>query len=157
MEPQTFADAEGGVPFLCLSGDIQLLPAYGGISSSPHLLFYSFSQLLNFSSTHRLICSSCICYEDEVLFISALIQFIDNRSKIIMKYRNLFQQQWYTQNLVDAFNADEALWDELEARRKLRRTLCSLTEEEYKALDLLEFESMRPPDDCIGKPLRSKE
>ena len=67
-----------------------------------------------------------------------------------MKYCNLFQQQWYTQNLVDAFNANEALWDELEARRILRRTLYSLTEEEYKVLDLLEFEAMRRPDDCIG-------
>jgi len=74
-----------------------------------------------------------------------------------MKYCNLFQQQWYTQNLVDAFNADEVLWDELEAQRKVHRTLCSLTEEEYKALDLLEFEAMRPLDDCIGKPLRYKE
>jgi hypothetical protein len=74
-----------------------------------------------------------------------------------MKYCSLFHQQWYTQNLVDTFNADEALWDELKARRKLRRTLCSLTEEEYKALDLLEFEAMHPPDDCIGKPPRSKE
>jgi hypothetical protein len=68
-------------------------------------------------------------------------------------YYNLFQQQRYTQNLVDAFNADEALWYELEAQRKLRRTLCSLTEEEYKALDLLEFEAMRPLDDCIGIPI----
>jgi hypothetical protein len=65
-------------------------------------------------------------------------------------YCNLFQQQWYTQCLVDAFNADEALWDELEAQRKLRRTLFSLTEKEYKALDLLEFEAMRPQDDCIS-------
>jgi hypothetical protein len=70
-----------------------------------------------------------------------------------MKYYNLFQQQWYTQNLVDAFNADEVLWYELEAQRKLLRRLCSLTEEEYKTLDLLEFEAMRPPDDCIGIPI----
>ncbi|MGD1046687.1 MAG: hypothetical protein ABR936_15370 [Bacteroidota bacterium] len=67
-----------------------------------------------------------------------------------MKYWNLFQQQWYTQNLVDAFNANEALWDELKARRKLRRRLFSLTGQEYKALDLLEFEALRPLDDCIG-------
>lgn len=68
-------------------------------------------------------------------------------------YYNLFQQQWYTQSLIDAFNADEAMWYELEARRKLRRTLCSLAEEEYKALDLLEYEAMRPLDDCIGIPI----
>ena len=67
-----------------------------------------------------------------------------------MKYWNFFQQQWYTQCLVDAFNADEALWDKLEVRRILRRRLGSLTEEEYKALDLIEFEAMRPPDDCVG-------
>ena len=70
-----------------------------------------------------------------------------------MMYYNLFQQQWYTQSLIDAFNADEAMWYELEARRKLRRTLCSLAEEEYKALDLLEYEAMRPLDDCIGIPI----
>ncbi len=67
-----------------------------------------------------------------------------------MKYWNLFQQQWYTQNLVDAFNADGVLWNELETRRKLRRRKCSLGEEEHETLDLLEFEAMRPLDDCIG-------
>jgi hypothetical protein len=118
--------------------------------SLAHLLIGSFTQRLIDSKAYLLICSSCICYEDEVLFISALIQFIDNRSKTIMMYYNLFQKQRYTQSLIDAFNADEAMWYELEARRKLRRTLCSLTEEGYKALDLLEFEAMRPQDDCIG-------
>jgi hypothetical protein len=68
-------------------------------------------------------------------------------------YWNLYQKQWYTQNLVDACNADEALWKELEIRRKLRRRVCSLSEEEHEALDLLEFEAMRPPDDCIGIPI----
>jgi len=95
----------------------------------------------------------CISHQDEVQFTHALNQLIVNRSKIIMKYCNLFQRQRYTQCLVDAFNTDEALWYELEAQRKLRRKECSLTEEEYKALDLLEFETLRPPDDCIGKPI----
>jgi len=70
-----------------------------------------------------------------------------------MKYWNLFQHQWYSQYLVDAFNADEMLWNKLEIKRKLRRRVCSLTNEEYWTLDLLEFEAMRPLDDCIGTPI----
>ncbi len=111
------------------------------------------AQQLIDSKTHRLIDLPCISHQDEVQFTHALNQLIVNRSKIIIKYCNLFQQQWYTQKLVDAFNTDEALWYELEAQRILRRKECSLTEEEYKALDLLEFETLRPPDDCIGKPI----
>jgi hypothetical protein len=117
-----------------------------------HLLIGSFTHLLIGSIAHRLIYFPCICYEVKVLFTHAPIQFIVNRSKTIMKYWNLFQQQWYIQDLVEAFNADEALWNELEIRRKLRRRVCSLREKEYKVLDLLEFEAMRPQDDCIGIP-----
>jgi hypothetical protein len=52
------------------------------------LFIYSINHLLIDSSSHRLLHFPCIFYEDELLFISELIQFIDNRSKTIMKYRS---------------------------------------------------------------------
>ena len=38
-------------------------------------------------------------------------------------YFNLPAHQWFTQRLVDQFNADEGLWEKLAPRRRARRKL----------------------------------
>jgi hypothetical protein len=66
-------------------------------------------------------------------------------------YPNLTPSQQAAQRLVDTFNADEAHWRSLERRRRSRRKLLkNLTKKQYETLDLREFVTTRPPDDCIG-------
>lgn len=60
-------------------------------------------------------------------------------------YYNLPQQQRVTQWLVDEFNAAERHWESLEGKRQLRSSMRpELSEEDLKALDLLDFERTRP-------------
>ena len=69
-----------------------------------------------------------------------------------MRYYHLPTEQRRTQCLVDKFNADEALWRLLHNRRKMRRVLLrQLSREQCQALNLLEFEALHPPDDCVGE------
>jgi hypothetical protein len=58
------------------------------------------------------------------------------------------------QKLVDQWNADEHHWRSLRGRRILRRLARkSLTTDQHRALDQLEFARTRPPVDCVGEPL----
>ena len=68
-------------------------------------------------------------------------------------YNNLPPEQRASQRLVDQFNADERLWKKLEPRRRARRKLLRrlLSRKALKTLDLEEFASARPPQDCIGQ------
>ena len=65
---------------------------------------------------------------------------------------NLPPEQRPTQQLVDQFNADEALWRKLEPARRARRKLLRrfVSRKTLKQSDLLEFADERPPQDCIG-------
>ncbi len=65
-------------------------------------------------------------------------------------YRNIPCNQRFAQKLIDNFNEDEILWNRLEVRRKDRRKKLNISEMLQRALDILEFESKRHPDDCIG-------
>ena len=67
-------------------------------------------------------------------------------------YHNLPPQQRRMQRLADQFNADERLWKKLEPRRQARRKLLAgLSRKRLKELDLLEFATAKPPQDCIGE------
>lgn len=71
-----------------------------------------------------------------------------------MNQSNLPPEQHRVQRLVDRFNAGEALWRRLDARRRLRRLLRKdLSEEQLHELDLRDFAHAKPPVDCIGEPL----
>ena len=68
-------------------------------------------------------------------------------------YYNLPPEQRRIQQLADQFNADERLWEELEPKRNLRRTLLrGWPKKNLHELDLLEFARACPPRDCIGTP-----
>ncbi len=68
---------------------------------------------------------------------------------------NLPPEQRPTQRLVEQFNADERLWKKLEPKRKLRHKLLrGLPKKKLNEMDLLEFAKARPPEDCIGTPLK---
>jgi hypothetical protein len=70
-------------------------------------------------------------------------------------YYNLPPEQRLTQCLVDQFNADERLWKQLEPRRRARRKLRPrLSKKKLKKLDLAEFAKTRPPQDCVGQPMK---
>ncbi len=73
------------------------------------------------------------------------------------RYPNLPREQWFTQRIADSFNADEAHWRSLEARRNLRRKYLRLTERQHEMLDLLEFSRTRPPDDCVAQSSYDKK
>jgi len=67
-------------------------------------------------------------------------------------YHTLASEQRRVQRIVDRFNADEQVWRRLEPRRRLRRALRrNLTEAQLRELDLRDFASARPPEDCIGE------
>jgi hypothetical protein len=67
-------------------------------------------------------------------------------------YYNLPPEQRMTQRLVDQFNADERLWKKLEPRRRLRRKILRrLPRKQLKELDLAEFASNKPPQECVGQ------
>lgn len=71
----------------------------------------------------------------------------------MIRYPNLPRSQWRTQRMVEAFNAEEALWHRLERRSKRRRkVLRRLSRKQHEALDLLEFAAAKPPVDCIAEP-----
>ncbi|HCA81109.1 MAG TPA: hypothetical protein DEP53_15370 [Bacteroidetes bacterium] len=58
------------------------------------------------------------------------------------------------QRLVDQFNHDEMIWRSLEPRRPVRRKMLRRSGQElHQALDLLEFDALRPVDDCVGTRL----
>jgi len=70
-------------------------------------------------------------------------------------YPNLPAEQRATQRLVEQFNADERLWNELDPKRERRRkVLRGLSKKKLKELDLQEFASARPPQDCIGRSIQ---
>jgi len=67
-------------------------------------------------------------------------------------HHNLPPEQRRVQRIVDRFNADEQIWRRLEPRRRLRRAIRKhLTETQLRKLDLREFASSRPPEDCVGE------
>ena len=73
-------------------------------------------------------------------------------------HHNLPHEQRATQRLVDQFNADERLWQQLEPGRRARRKLRpKLSRKQSKALDLLEFERARPPQDCTGQQIQRQK
>jgi hypothetical protein len=64
---------------------------------------------------------------------------------------NIPSKQRSIQHLVAQFNADEELWFSLESKRWARRKLHPrMSAKLRRQLDLLEFASARPPQDCIG-------
>ena len=70
-------------------------------------------------------------------------------------YFNLPPAQRFAQRLVDQFNSDERLWKKLEPRRRARRKLRDrLSKKQLKNLDLAEFATARPPQDCFGHCLK---
>ena len=69
---------------------------------------------------------------------------------------NLPPEQRFTQRIVDQFNADERLWEELEPRRELRRKLRPrLSKKKLKKLELDEFARARPPRECVGQWIKA--
>jgi len=78
-------------------------------------------------------------------------------SDLQFSYQNLPLWQQDTQRRVDAFNADEAHWWSLEKRRRLRRKLLkTLTKKQHRTLDLREFATTGPLDDCVGNQGQSR-
>ena len=72
--------------------------------------------------------------------------------KAMNPYHNLPPEQGSTQRLVDQFNADERLWKELEARRRVcRKFRHRLSKKKLKELDLAEFARKRPPLEFAGQ------
>ena len=70
-------------------------------------------------------------------------------------YYSMPPEQRATQHLVDQFNADERLWKKLEPKRRLRCKLRPrLSKKTLKMPDLAEFAEARPPQDCIGHPMK---
>jgi hypothetical protein len=64
---------------------------------------------------------------------------------------NISPKQRRILQLVAQFNADEELWLRLESKCRRRRKLHPrITAKLKKQLDLLEFASARPPQDCVG-------
>jgi hypothetical protein len=64
---------------------------------------------------------------------------------------NIPPKQRRIQQLVAQFNADEELWFSLESKRHHRRKLHPrMSAKLRRQLDLLEFASARPPQDCVG-------
>jgi hypothetical protein len=68
-------------------------------------------------------------------------------------YSNIPCEQRFAQQLIDVFNKDEILWNRLVKRREQRRKQINISEEFHKLLDIIDFEVMRQPDDCIGKEI----
>jgi len=67
-------------------------------------------------------------------------------------YYHLPPEQRRVQRLVAQFNADEQLWRSLEAMRRRRRKVHPLMSAKLRRqLDLLEFASSRPLQDCVGQ------
>lgn len=66
-------------------------------------------------------------------------------------FHNLPPEQRELQRRVDQWNADEALWRNLEPKRRLRRKLLrGLSQRQLRELDLREHATARSPEDCIG-------
>jgi len=66
-------------------------------------------------------------------------------------YYNLPLEQRRLRHLVAQFNCDEQLWLSLGSERCRRRKLYPwMSARLQKQLDLLEFVSSQPPQDCVG-------
>jgi hypothetical protein len=66
-------------------------------------------------------------------------------------HNNMPPQQHRVQQLVDQFNAEERLWRSLAEKRGERRlSRPRLSAKRHRLLDLLEFATARPPQDCVG-------
>jgi hypothetical protein len=64
---------------------------------------------------------------------------------------NLDPKQRRVQDLVDLFNQREQLWNSLAGKRCLRRRLFpKLSPKVHEQLDLLDFATACPPQDCVG-------
>lgn len=60
-------------------------------------------------------------------------------------------RQRRAQRLVGLFNDNEHLWKSLAGKRRLRRTLLPrLSRGVHRRLDVLDFETACPPQDCVG-------
>ncbi|HEV8722874.1 MAG TPA: hypothetical protein VGW77_19840 [Candidatus Binatia bacterium] len=67
-------------------------------------------------------------------------------------YYNLPPEQRRVQQNVALFNADEQLWESLEGKRRFRRRLFPrVSAKGQKQLDLLDFATARPLQDCVGQ------
>ena len=70
----------------------------------------------------------------------------------MISYYHLPPEQRRVQRLIAQFNADERLWRSLEAtRRRRRKVYPHLSAKLRRQLDLLEFASSRPLQDCVGE------
>jgi hypothetical protein len=66
-------------------------------------------------------------------------------------YYHLPPEQRRVQRLAAQFNADEQLWQSLEAKRRRRRKMHPRMSAKLRhQLDLLEFANSRPLEDCVG-------
>jgi len=64
---------------------------------------------------------------------------------------NIPPKQRRVRQLVAQFNADEELWFSLESKRRRRRKLHPrMSAKLRRQLDLLEFDSAQPPQNCVG-------
>jgi hypothetical protein len=64
---------------------------------------------------------------------------------------NIPPKQRRIQQLVAQFNADEELWSSLESKRRRRRKVYPrMSAKLRRQLDLLEFASAQPPQNCVG-------
>ena len=77
---------------------------------------------------------------------------LQNENRQMNPYYNLPPEQRFIQKLLDHYNADADLWRKLAPRRYLRRRLLGriVSKKKLQELDLAEFSSTRPPQDCIG-------
>jgi len=67
-------------------------------------------------------------------------------------YYHLPPEQRRVQRLVAQFNADEQLWRSLEAMRRRRRKVHRrMSAKLRRQIDVLEFASSRPLQDCVGQ------
>jgi hypothetical protein len=83
-----------------------------------------------------------------------------NKRKAVLPFRNYPMTSYYhlpheqrrVQQLVAQFSADEQLWRSLEAKRRRRRNVHPRMSAKLRCqLDLVEFASSRPLQDCVGQ------
>jgi hypothetical protein len=66
-------------------------------------------------------------------------------------YYNVSREQRHVWQIVARFNAEEQLWECLEGKCRLRRRLFPrVSAKRQKQLNLLDFATARPPQDCVG-------
>ena len=77
--------------------------------------------------------------------------FIKARDYPMNLYYSFPQEHRRVHQIVALFNADEQLWKSLESNRRLRRRLFPrVSAKRQKQLDLLDFATARPLQDCVG-------